>query len=214
MNYVLSYPRSGVTWFRYCVEELTERPTLGASKADHPICSRNGVDLNVDPNKNYVLFKRHWWNGEEFEKDDVLFLIIRNPVEILSRHYISDDHDIDKILNHDAKEYVKNIEKFENFEGAKYQFYYEDLIEDEPLRKILQDVKQFLPFKKGKIDKFMKKIEYHRKQSLDSYPKSHTKGKKKIYHQKNVSDDQRRQFSERVKNLMGDKVYRKYLKKY
>lgn len=214
MNYVLSYPRSGVTWFRYCVEQLTGRPTLGPSEADLPICNRDDVQLDVDPEKEYVLFKRHSWNKNEITEDDFLFLIVRNHVETLSRHYTSDGHNMRQILNQDVQDYVENIEKFQQFQGEKLQLYYEDLIEDEPLREILNSLKYVLPVIDGRIKSFMDNIDFHRQQSLESYPQSKTKGKKKVYHQKKLDHDQRTKIDSKVRLLSSPEVYNQYLSHY
>ncbi len=214
MNYVLSYPRSGVTWFRYCVEQLTGRPTLGPSEADLPVCNRDNVQLDVNPEKDYVLLKRHWWNRDEINEDDFLFLILRNHVETLSRHYTSDDHSMEEILNEDAEGYVKNLEKFHQFQGEKHQVYYEDLIEDEPLCEILNDLKYVLPIIDGRIESFMDNIDFHRQQSLESYPQSKTKGKKKVYHQKKLDRSQGVKIDNKVRSLSSPEVYNHYLSHY
>lgn len=215
MNYLLSYPRSGVTWLRYCIEELTGRPTLGASSSDHPICNRDGVNLNVDPQKDFVAFKRHWWNGEEFSSEDHITLVIRNHVEILSRHRTKDGHSTQRVLEEDAPEYVNNIKKFDSFGGGKYVVYYEDIIKDKPLKEILYDfVDLYDDASEERLISLMESIDHHRKISLQSYPKSHTKGEKEVYHQKEVDDDLRKRFDERVKELMDEDLFEKYLSRY
>lgn len=215
MNYLLSYPRSGVTWLRYCIEELTGRPTLGASSSDHPICNRDGVNLNVDPQKDFVAFKRHWWNGEEFSSEDHITLVIRNHVEILSRHRTKDGHNEDRVLNKDAPEYVKNIKRFDNFDGGQNVVYYEDIIKDEPLEKVLYEfIELYDDASEDRLTSLMNNIDHHRKVSLKSYPKSHTKGEKEVYHQKEVDNELRKKFDKKVKDLMSEDLFKKYLGRY
>jgi hypothetical protein len=51
-TWLLSYPRSGNTWIRYCLEFFTERPTLASSFVDEknePLDWLAG--LNIDFNK-------------------------------------------------------------------------------------------------------------------------------------------------------------------
>jgi len=104
---LLSYPRSGSTWLRYCIEFITERPTLGPDyhmlgfeTPSKPIFLDKGaipvVHSHIDSPffKEYIknspiLLKRHEWLYEEnkvkhsYKK---VILLLRNYKEVMIRN--------------------------------------------------------------------------------------------------------------------------------
>jgi len=104
---LLSYPRSGSTWLRYCVEFITERPTLGPAynmlgfeTPSKPVFLQDGalpvVHSHIDSPffKEYVqnspiLLKRHEWFYEEAKVKHSykkMILILRNYKEVMIRN--------------------------------------------------------------------------------------------------------------------------------
>lgn len=82
MNYIISYPRSGNTAFRYILELLTKMPTNG-------ICGPvNERDVLQKPllrkGSNFIAHKRHDFNGVGML--DLVFFIMRHPIEAVIRH--------------------------------------------------------------------------------------------------------------------------------
>lgn len=80
-NYILSYPHSGNTWLRYCVEYVTMRKTGG--HRDFSISERRNNFLNVDLSAPPVAIKRHELELSELKSDDNLILLIRSPYECI-----------------------------------------------------------------------------------------------------------------------------------
>ena len=56
MNYLLSYPRSGNTWLRYCIETLSGIRTIGYLNSD---LKDKGVLEKYRNDQNVILIKRH-----------------------------------------------------------------------------------------------------------------------------------------------------------
>lgn len=85
-TFLLSYPCSGNTWTRYCLEYLTQRPSFNAwivDRRNKPIGWQ--ANFEVDLNKAPIL-KAHRIETETFDKDtDQLILIVRNPKEAIRR---------------------------------------------------------------------------------------------------------------------------------
>lgn len=89
-NYILSYPHSGNTWLRYCIEYLTHRRTIGHE--DFSISERKDNFLNVNLSMPPVAIKRHEFkDGEYSPKTDKMIFVIRNPSECIKH-----DQDVNK----------------------------------------------------------------------------------------------------------------------
>lgn len=225
MLYLASFPRSGNTFVRYCIEYLTNKKTLGCiggGVKDIPICQRDGIEnLNVDENSRDLGRKVHeWWKiSDKISNDDSLLLIVRNYKECLVRHH-SGQNDVDGIINKYGENYLNLVEKFDNFEGNKFFVYYEDLINDNEFQRILFDIKNFLNCINGlnisnkKVEKFLNELDWHRKNSLSSYSgTSQTGGEKVKYHQKTLNQKEREKMDEYFwdkNSILSDKYLSKY----
>lgn len=133
MSVLLSFPRSGNHLVRFFIELLTEKPTLGIpfNDKDIPIYKNTfpeDVPFNIKElssyNKNNLYVK---WHQDPKTNPKTLIFIVRNPREVLLRH-----HDY-KFVNsgwccYDS--YFRSVEYFENFNGKKICFFYEDIISD------------------------------------------------------------------------------------
>ena len=91
--YLLSFPKSGNTWMRYCIEALTRRPTAEYNLEAKPISLPLGytcghsLDLSMTPvwkihNKNDLNFAGYNHNPQS----DILIFLVRNPKEAIIRH--------------------------------------------------------------------------------------------------------------------------------
>ena len=108
-TFLTAYPRSGSSWFRYCVEFLTKRPTVGLGRRGNTVFSHprdTGVDEKARPilHKNHLIladngqgyyFSDYRAKMEKFSKnrahrdnrsENKLILLLRNYKECIPRH--------------------------------------------------------------------------------------------------------------------------------
>ena len=87
MTTLLSYPRSGNTWLRYCIEFLSKKPTaIPGSKnlGGNSICEvipNMGVDIKAHP----ICGKSH--NTLDLNKKHKVIVLVRDYKEAIVRHY-------------------------------------------------------------------------------------------------------------------------------
>ena len=88
MIYIISYPRSGNTAFRYLLEKLTGKPTNGLcgepnpkDKLQQPLIHQKE---RYHHERDYVAHKRHDFKGVKYS--DMVIFIMRNPLEAVIRH--------------------------------------------------------------------------------------------------------------------------------
>ena len=150
---LLSYPKSGSTWMRYCIEFLTERPTFFRTPEPR---DRLRVTGHIDSpffveflTNEPIILKRHAWDEEEAKTKRAykkIILLIRNYKEVALRNgaplpsghaaqteaglrsgwaqKLVDPQDLLQLF----QPYIDSIEKYHNHEGEKAIVYYEDLI--------------------------------------------------------------------------------------
>lgn len=217
-NILLSYPRSGNTWIRYCVECVSKKPTVypEGHESDIPIGAR--VSLNVNLNDDPILFKSH---NISSLKDDNLILVIRDYKEAIKRHYLEQKelslmpffYSQAKGLSNKEVDYVKNIIQFDNYENNKLLVYYEDLIKFPEV--ILNNIFKFLDINDASnINDFFENFSFHKENGIKSYhAKSFTKGdvNKLKYHQ--INDNNANKMTLYLKDKF-PKIFDIYLKKY
>jgi hypothetical protein len=225
MNLLLSYPRSGNTWFRYCVEFLTKKPTIGYIRSDaagfdrEPIGSF--VDIGVNRSQDNILVKRHAteevgnFMGEVDGPIEKLILIVRDYKEVVIRHRkLSPTLDLLKDSCHTvapSQNYIQMIEYFDNFEGEKLMVYYEDLINK--LEPTLKSVLDFLGEDDLNLKGFISDIDTHRQQSIGVYGGSETNGKTAKFHSNRLNPEQKKSWDEHLKDVCPD-LFNKYLIRY
>ena len=230
---LLSYPRSGSTWLRYCIEFLTKRLTKGY---DTPgVTMENGlgrlVDIGVDCNKPPIVYKRHGHTPRErsfYDMDnDNLILLLRNYKECVVRHHIGKQN-FEKMFysqtqgyRNGSLDYVGCLQTYEAWRGKKLLIYYEDLISDpEPeLEKVLN----LLGADRTHLRELVDHLDFHRKQSVHVYAGenqtgghlSYTKGDpdKLLFHSQQLSEKQKKVWDQHLRNNYPD-ITRKYLKRY
>ena len=205
-NYLLSYPRSGNTWLRYCIEVLTNKRTIGYLSSDD---KDSGVLPKNRTNEEPILIKRHETSDI---KEGKLILIVRNYKEVIIRHNsvktIMEDYSSNNRVT-----YLKLLDFYHTYKGKKMIVYYEDLIGD--LKNTIEKVLNFLGLEVGfdSIDDFFSNIEEHKLKSLSIYGESKTKGKTTIYHSSKLTNDELIEWDNFL--LKNNKViFEKYLKRY
>jgi len=225
MNLLLSYPRSGNTWFRYCVEAITKRRTHGYLQQEAGHFDRNHlgsyVDLGVNENGPDILTKRHAVEQLNGKNVDKLILIVRNYKEVLIRHRMdnwNDKFDLKFLRNScfgkvstSSRNYATIIKYFDEFKGPKMILYYEDIITD--LKAVLEKTSEFLGTGQDNIDEFMLNLDSHKENSLKIYGASQTKGNTTEYHSKILSIEEKKNWDRALKEFDKD-LYSKYLQRY
>jgi hypothetical protein len=205
-NMLMSYPRSGNTFLRYCVEQCTNKRTvafvrpqfanddwfdtlikMGMSKMDvQPISL---IDSN--PNE-IVLEKTHQiFDGDEkvFNKENGgrVILLLRDFKESIGRQIFSSPTDYVVEL----PKYKHLIEVYDNYEGDKIVIYYEDLITKtlETTQRILDFIGEF---DQQKFNEFSNNLNEHKVKSVKQYEKfnkSFTHGNVLEFHASNFSPE-------------------------
>lgn len=84
MTYIISYPRSGNTAFRYLLEFLTKKPTDGMCGAPRNPQDNLQKPLLYKGATDFVAHKRHDFKG--VKPEDFVIFIMRDPLEAVIRH--------------------------------------------------------------------------------------------------------------------------------
>jgi len=199
-TFLLSYPRSGNTWTRYCIEYLTGRPTFHRYTKDsrnYPIGWIAGFEINphLSPIEKVHTQKELEKNNGDRNKDK-LILIVRNPKESLIRHGGAEitrgalQGDGSK-GNSDPRIYFDDIAVYDSWNPQKrLLIFYEDLI-IKPIQTIAT-ILTFLDSSFDKIDSFMSDYALHKKTALRLYKDSESKGNDLLYHSKMIPSDYRK----------------------
>jgi len=136
-TYIISYPRSGNTAFRYLIELLTGMPTNG-------LCHQRGLNIEKDPlqmpllhkgtikeydlygEKEFITFKQHDFDG--VNTDDFVFFIARDPIEAIIRHNeASRGLELEKMYQY-IDDWIQLYKQYEAFPGNKMLIKYSELI--------------------------------------------------------------------------------------
>jgi len=232
-SFLLSFPRSGNTFTRYCVEYLTQHPTTSAPtyeynenkipehKDEKSVLWNIGMEDRLKSEKN-ILVKKHKMYKSEKNKYPMIF-VIRNYKEVLIRHYIKTDNAKKNIQITDRCNYAQCLIDYDQWRKDKILIYYEDLITD--TQNTIKDIIKFLnQYNEDELQYFMNDIDMHRKNSLKLYDvitnsvnnesRSLTKGKKKLYHSNVLSEEEKKEWDKLMKESCGQEVYNKYLIRY
>jgi hypothetical protein len=196
-NLLVSYPRSGNTFLRYCVEQSTGKKTLTFVRPD--IVQNGGIDTLIEMGMNkmdansisdvngqeIILEKTHLiYDGDDnvFNKETGgrIVLVLRDFKEAIGRHTVGDtDRYVREIPN-----YKSILNFYEKYEGDKLVVYYEDFIRytQEQLKRVLEFIGEY---NEEMFNKFISDIDNHKKLSVTTYNKfhsSHTEGKVLSHH--------------------------------
>jgi len=209
MNYLISYPKSGNTWVRYCLEYLTDKRTMGYARSTEfePSVLKHTRDLSP------WLIKKHELRGIDNPQEDKIILIIRNYKEVLLRLKGENYDLINSQGNTGRFNYFKLINFYNGYKGKKHLVYYEDIISN--LKKSIIGILNFLgeDVSDIKLNDFFNDIENHKIKSLEIYSDSKTKGKNVIFHSNKLSLDRKKEWDSYVENNY-KKIFDKYLNRY
>lgn len=225
--FLLSYPRSGNTWLRYCIEYLTKRPT-GVYEYLYPIESRLTLPQNTELYVNYPL-GCNFNLGVDFRKHPIikihdksglsanakfLILVIRNYKECLVRHLRSNVAPFKYLKS--ENDYISNIQLFDNWKDEnKLLLYYEDLIQKPEIT--LKKLIEFLNESDLYLTSFFENHLYHVKNCIKIYERDvqtiYSKNEHIFYHSKNLSQEMKHTLDALCK-ANDPYIFEKYLKRY
>jgi hypothetical protein len=191
---LVSLPRSGLNWLRYCIEYFSKEPTPGEFR----------LIKKTDENK-YIVAREHWLRKgtTNINEHSKAVLILRNYKESFVRHACNQI----KMMN----DYLFNIGIFDAYKGPKLVTYYEDLITD---TNAIGEVLSFLDIEWdfSNVD-----IEKLKQDSLASYNtgnnKSLSDAKDIFFHSKKLSYDVKIALDKHFMKTLG-KLYDKYVARY
>ena len=221
MNYILSYPRSGSTWIRYCLEFMTKRPTVGSyskhKKGHHSNVIGSLKNIGVDLGKNPIFVRTHSPKGIKDVSGKLVFLI-RNYKEVIIRHHnLKQEKNPKKLIKNNligleqGSNYMDLISFFDNYNGEKLIIYYEDLIENPT--ETISILADFVCAEKKFLSELLSNLEEHKKNSLSVYKKSETQGKRKTSHSSILSHQNKENLDLFVRDNNAE-LYEKYLIRY
>lgn len=178
VNVLLSYPRSGNTWIRYFVEEVSGNPTGQATITDSLSNKpKNNAILHKGSKKPMILLKRHrfdnpWDNWDE--KKDTIIVLVRNYRESIIRNAL-EQREKSGMRQCNSPEYHKRavgkymhvLDVYNSWSGNKMMLYYEDMI----LKPFVSfsKIKDFLGLNEEKTKNFCSNYNYHKNNSTKQY---------------------------------------------
>ncbi len=199
-TFLLSFPRSGNTWLRYCLEFLTQRPSFSHTglyyEIQRPLGWTAGFALDVDKAPIQKIHTQYEIIGNDAQIHpanpdiDILILLLRNPKETFARHKYNSwqsmlrDHTVGK--GYAVQTYFENLVLFESWpKDKRLLIYYEDFI-TKP-RETLETILAFLHESSMPLDEFMRDYEHHRNACLTLYNGAVSKGEDILFHAKKTS---------------------------
>jgi len=215
---ILSYPRSGNTFFRYCLEWMSGRPTVGADGHKYKVYPYSIANVSsklehVNISSAPIAIKRHQIEQEDYNRD-WLIIIVRNYKEAILRHK---GHHMGFPDDAQKNKYYHPLEVFEKWTKPKMLIRYHDLISKNGLTKISKNVFNFLNLEDSKISYLNDLInnQYtHRQEAIKQYPDgSKTKGQFSVFHSRDMSIKDCLRWDESMKKY-NPKLYCKYLEGY
>jgi len=133
MNILLSYPRSGNSFFRYNIEVLSGKITQGRT-GDYDIVGDKGWLIKDDT--DILLKKGHVWEDitHYLNDESKLIVLVRDYKECFissaKRAGKKNKNDILNFVKRNIKRYYKILEDYDSFNNDKILIYYEDFLED------------------------------------------------------------------------------------
>lgn len=208
---LLSYPRSGNTWLRYCIEHITVKSTIGYDNEESAIFDRSRLVshyVQTEP----ILIKRHFP-----EPCDRLILLVRDYKEAIIRHENEAERpSSDHVLYSGISHYIQLLDFYDKFEGEKLLIYYEDLIKNP--REIIEGALVFLKetTHRQRVNEFFDFLQYHKNTCVNIYSThatSYTRGEQEKFHSRFLSARKKQKWDEIAKNN-NIEIFNKYLSRY
>jgi hypothetical protein len=220
---LLSYPRSGNTFTRYCIESLTKRPTSNNLKKNDQIFlsyfQKHFPDLMTDGSKPIVI-KSHGILEKELSKytNHGLILLLRNYKEALVRHQIDPKNSHPLTISDDlfCPSYTRCIHNFCNWpNNNKLVIYYEDCIDNPEL--FIRQIVNFFQSDQNIANEFLASLDHHRERVLKLYDKvegSKSQGKATNYHRKQLPKRQKLSLDRNIIRNTPKEFVKEYLIRY
>lgn len=179
-TWLLSFPRSGNTWIRYCIEVLMQQPTFDMGRAELNLPTILPLSLlfdnKIDAQKEPV-FKAHFVQEMDlknsFNAKDKLIILVRNPKEIYLRErgVLPTKDDVNDASTWRVLLLERYFEIFELYEQWSQEnrllLYYEDIITN-PYPE-LEKLVQFLEGDCAALDSFFQHFNKHKQQAVSLY---------------------------------------------
>jgi len=239
---LLTYPRSGNSWARYCLEVLTHKPTHGDPRGIRPdayqrlrddpdwavkhlICPLGMlVNLGIDPAQPPIVHKRHNVIETDAAAADKLKLVevIRDYKECIIRNRCYRPNATWKLyddwrerFDKEVPVYLKHVNWYDSWTGPSHMLHYEDLLTDPG--NTLTELLEFLDEDTEPVEQFVADLEHHRKQSVKIYTSampngSRTKGVGIKTHSSTLKQADIAWMDEAVREAAGDQF--EYLQRY
>jgi len=217
---LLSYPRCANSWLRFCIENISHRPTYPDNDYIKEIRKHINVSGDYILRKEHSLYEKDRIYGKVATNKDVynkskLILLLRNYKECVIKQK-QDYNDVILGQNKSPYNYMENINEYHKWpRDKKLLIYYEDLIMN-PKKELLKCVK-FLNLKEKNLNFFMDKYDFYKKISVESYDLntqkgSSTKGEHLRYHSINSGIDFK-EWDDKIIEKHSD-LFNKYLIRY
>jgi hypothetical protein len=221
---LLSYPRSGNTFTRYCIEYVTKRPTFSSltlnNKAINSSYGNTFPDLQTDFSKHRV-FKTHGISKENINKykDYGLILILRNYKEALVRHQTDPKHSHPLTIHDDlyCPSYINCINTFVNWKNKhKLVLFYEDLVDNPDY--YIQNIVDFFQTDQKNATTILASFDLHKNRVIDIYnnlgSRSQTQGKASIIHSNNLTLQSKLDLDKKIIQNTPNSFIKNYLIRY
>ena len=211
-TFLLSYPRSGNTWMRYCLEYLTGRPTIYrpflAYENNSPLGWAAGFEVDCTKPPIEKVHNKQEMEQQQYDcQNDLLILIVRNPKEALSRQekkqltfdLLSKNAGASS-LRYAPDTYFADIALYDSWKPEnRLLIYYEDLLAKptQTLKKILL----FLYEPIDRLDNFINEYEVHKQKAIEMYKVSESEGNDLLFHSRLINLDHRKQIDEWIAQL-------------
>jgi hypothetical protein len=199
-TFLFSYPRSGNTWLRYCLEWITQRPTIERNLWG-PVAWHAQFPIDLEKTPIHRVHSRDQILNNSIKANvavDKLIFILRHPHETIAR----DDSWRQLLKNSTFKPmayyYFDNIEFFETWPAERrLLIHYEDLIVSP--RETLTRILTFLEEPLTRLDLFMQDYEKHRQKSIALYVGCTSKGDDILFHSKKIPLDKLQELNTWIK---------------
>lgn len=165
MKYLLSYPRSGSTFVRYCLEYVTAKTTVGCDNDDAILTYNEKLPL---AKKHYVSTENNFSLNlhEEIYKSDILILLRDFKKAVFSNLIRCNNSDYQAEL----KKYCNNINTFYNTHNV---IYFEDFILNPKL--VLTKILNYYNFEysSARLDDLIENLDRHKNYCKTFYISKH-----------------------------------------
>lgn len=198
-TFLLSFPRSGNTWLRYCIEYTTQRPSFNRFNLKHDVNFPLGwsanfpIDIIKSPIEKVHLAKE-LQRTQANDQTDALILIVRNPKEALIRvagKTVLMQAIMEATCPKNLEIYFEALTIFDSWRSPKKMLvYYEDLLQNP--QAVLESILAFLNETTECLPEFLANYQVHKKKCLSIYKVSASGGDDLLYHSKSLSGEERK----------------------